>query len=95
MKPKKPKKPTTMTTTTNTSVATTFPCSTLPPVPKPNDIASSGSFIKEAMKTVFRWWAKNGLFFAKADAHTFIPAGIKAIRDAATELEAEFSSSIP
>lgn len=84
-----------MTTTTNTSVSTTFPCSTLPPPPKPNDIASSGTFLKSAVKAIVRWWANNGLFFAKADAPKFIPAGIKAIRDAATELESEYSSSIP
>lgn len=73
----------------------TFPCSTLPPPPPTNDLKASGSFLKESVKTIFRWWVKNGLFFAKADAQKFIPAGIKAIRDAATELESEYSSSIP
>lgn len=72
-----------------------FPCSTLPAPPPPNDIAASGSFLKEAVKAVFRWWAKAGLFFAAPSASTFVPAGIKAIRDAATELEAEFSQAIP
>lgn len=84
-----------MATTTNIPTSTTFPCSTLPPPPKPNDIASSGIFLKSAVKTIFRWWANNALFFAKADAQKFVPAGIKAIRDAATELESEYSSSIP
>ena len=74
---------------------TEFPCSTLPPVPAPNDLEASGSFIKECVKRVFRWWANNGLFFAKADAQRFIPRAIKAVRDSATELEAEYSTAIP
>lgn len=73
----------------------TFPCSTLPPAPAPNDLEASGNFIREAVKRLFRWWASNGLFFARADAPRFIPRAIKAVRDAATDLEAEFSHDIP
>lgn len=75
--------------------APSFPCSTLPPPPPLNDIKASGTFLKEAVKAIVRWWANNGLFFSAPSASTFIPAGIKAIRDAATELEAEFSQHIP
>lgn len=73
----------------------TFPCATLPPPPPFQDIKASGSFLKESVKAIVRWWVKSGLFFAAPSASTFIPAGIKAIRDAATELEAEYSQHIP
>ncbi len=78
-----------------TTVIKLFPCSTLPPAPSLNDLEGSGNFIRESVKKLVRWWASYGLFFAKADAPRFIPRAIKDVRDAATDLEAEYSTDIP
>jgi hypothetical protein len=55
-----------MTETTNTGETTVikpFPCSTLPPPPKPADIAAAGEYFRDGVKKLLNWYAGNALFF--------------------------------
>lgn len=87
-----------MTETTNTGETITikpFPCSTLPPVPKPADIAAAGEFFRDAVKKLLQWYANNALFFAGGNKPAQLEAAANGAKKGIAEWESANAGQLP
>ena len=87
-----------MTETTNTGKTTIiepFPCSTLPPPPKPADRDAAGAYFRDAIKQLLNWYANNALFFAGGNKPTQLEAAANGAKKGIAEWESANSGQLP
>ena len=84
-----------MTETTNTGSTTTFPCSTLPPPPKPADIAAAGEYFRDSIKKLLQWYAGNALFFAGGNKPAQLEAAANGAKKGIAEWESANAGQLP
>lgn len=84
-----------MTETTNTGSTTTFPCSTLPPPPKPADIEAAGAYFCDAVKKLLDWYRDNALFFAGGNKPAQLEAAANGAKKGIAEWESANAGQLP